>query len=144
MGNRMDLQEAINVMERFCDKYTMFIADIRAFKIICAAAQRAAELQVRLDNCTLTLCGDCASFIDECATGEGFCNKNKKATWCESVPCEHFTDRARAELKVLKGRIATGELVEVVRCAECKRNGHCAIYENHLADNEFCSLGERS
>ena len=42
-----------------------------------------------------------------------------------------------------KDAIPSADVVEVVRCRDCKRKKHCMIYENHLAQNEFCSLGER-
>lgn len=56
-----------------------------------------------------------------------------------------------AELEDALNRIPTADVVEVVRCRECKYHedtsvigfGHCCLYGLTMRYNDFCSYGKR-
>lgn len=63
------------------------------------------------------------------------------------VDCDNFP--VKIDLRILRRiilRQPTADVVEVVRCHECKSyNGHryCEYFASTVFDNDFCSYGER-
>ena len=66
---------------------------------------------------------------------------------------EHgIADRAKSELLLIIHEAPVVDAVEVVRCRDCKEfekkrhpvfAGYCKEFDSYMADDDFCSCGER-